>query len=64
MENIWFPLNEVSLIDPILLKFIWYLTINRIQVELEKEDYASIWPGVTAPGRHENLQISGFRSTT
>ena len=50
--------------DPILLKFIWYLTIYRIQVEFEKAGYASILPGVMVPDRHENFHIFGFRSIT
>ena len=45
----WFPVKELNFNDPILLKFVWYLTINRIQVEFEKEGYASVWPGVTDP---------------
>ena len=35
-------------ITEVLMKFIWYLTINKIQVEFENEDYASIWAGVMA----------------
>ena len=49
----WFPLNNLSFNDPILLKFTWYLTSNKIQVEYEKEGYASIGPGVMAPDRRE-----------
>ena len=31
--------------DPILLRCIWYLTLNRMHVQLVKGGYASIWPG-------------------
>ena len=57
MQNIWLLLNTLSLNYPSLWKFIWYLTINKIQVQFEKEGYASIWPGVTAPDRYEKLQF-------
>ena len=63
MENIWFPLNNLRLNDLILLKFIWYLTINKIQVEFEKGGYASILPpGITAPERREELLLFCFCS--
>ena len=38
--------------------------VNKIQDEVEKGDYASIYPGVTAPDTHEKLQIFGARSMT
>ena len=56
--------NNLSLNDPILLKLIWYLTINRIQIELKKEGCVSIRPGVMAPDRREKLQSFGFYSIT
>ena len=46
MKNMWFPLYNLSFNDSILLKFIWYLTINRIQVRFEQKDYASIGKGL------------------
>ena len=48
MQNIVFHLITYVFFYLILLKFIWFLTINRIQVEFKKEGYASIWPeGIT-----------------
>ena len=35
------------------MKFICYLAISKIQVYLGEEGYVLIWPGVTAPDRHE-----------
>lgn len=35
----------------------WFITTNKIQVELEKEGYASMWTGVMAP---EKWKIFGF----
>ena len=48
----------------LFFKSIYYLNINRIQVEFKKEGYASIWPGITAPERHEKLQVVGFCAIT
>ena len=60
----WFPLDKLSSNDSILLKFIWYLTINKIQVEFDKEDYAPILSRVIAPDRSEKGKIYGFPSIT
>ena len=48
------------------LIFIWYLTINKIQVEFEKEGYALIWPVVMVPGRRDqiSLKLNGTRPAT
>ena len=54
-ENIWFPLNKVRLNDRILLKFIYYLTINKVQVEFEKGGHASIVQEIMASDRQEDL---------
>ena len=56
----FFSFHNFSFSDPILLKFIWYLTMNRVQVEIEIERYASIWPRGTAPDRHEQLHFLLF----
>ena len=40
------------------------LDFQKIQVEFEKEGYASIWPGVLAPDKHEKLQIFHFCSVS
>ena len=68
----WFLLNKLLLNELISLKFIlgtslkfkWYLTINKIQVEFEREGYASIWTGEIAPDRSEKMKIYGFYSIT
>ena len=60
-------LNELISLKFILgtsLKFKWYLTINKIQVEFEREGYASIWTGEIAPDRSEKMKIYGFYSIT
>ena len=54
-RKILVPLNELSLNVWISLKFIWFMTINKIQVEFEKGGYASIWTGVIAPGISQNI---------
>ena len=48
----------------VLKNFLWYYTINKIQVELKKEGYTSIWTGVMALYAREKLQTFGFRSIT
>ena len=55
-------LTLVLLNDLILLKFLWYLTINIIQAELERGGNASIWTGVMASVRHENSNVWFHRS--
>ena len=44
-----FPLNNLSLTEWISLKFIWYMTINKILVEFKKGGYVSIWIGGYSP---------------
>ena len=59
--SFWFLLNKLLLNELISLKFIlgtslkfiWYLTINKIQAEFEREGYASLWTGEIAPYRSE-----------
>ena len=48
--------QEFSLNDPILLKFILYLSIDRKQVGCKRKGYVSICPGVTASDRHKKEQ--------
>ena len=43
------------------LKFIRYMTANKIQVEFENGGYATIWPEVTAPERHEKIANVWFQ---
>ena len=58
MKYSWFPLK-------ISMNLRWYLTTNKIQVQLEKGGYASILAGVVAPDRSEkNWKIFGFHSIT
>lgn len=47
----WFLLNISRFCDPISLKFIWYLIVNKIHAEFKNRNYASIWRGVVAPYR-------------
>lgn len=46
MENIDFNLITGFIIDPNSLKFIWYMVINKIQIEFENGSYGIIWTGV------------------
>ena len=70
--SFWYLLNKLLLNELISLKFIlgtslkfiWYLTINKIQVEFEREGYASIWTVEIAPDRSEKMKIYGFYSIT
>ena len=70
--SFWFLLNKLLLNELISLKFIlgtslkfkWYLTINKIQVEFEREGYASIWTEEIVPDRSEKMRIYGFYSIT
>ena len=39
------------------MKFIWYLTITKRQIEFENEDNALIWPGVMVPDRREWISL-------
>ena len=55
--------HKLSLNNHISLKFIWHVTINKIQVELfEKRGHLSIWTGVMALDRCENWKIFGYCS--
>ena len=38
------------LLRPISLTFIWNMSTNKIQIEVKKEGYAPIGPGVMGPG--------------
>ena len=40
------------------MKFLWYMTNGKIQVEFEKGGYASILTGIIAPGNHKNCVCS------
>ena len=44
----WFSLNNLSFYDHVSLKFIWFVTVNKIQVELRKEAVCQfgqdLWP--------------------
>ena len=55
-----------SIIQLLMIRFfkkiIWYLTMNKIEIEFAKKGYSSIWPEVMAPDRLEKLQMFGFRS--
>ena len=53
----WFPINNLSFNDPILLKLIRYLTFNNIHVEFEREGYSPIWPVVMASDRREKCKV-------
>ena len=57
METICFPFNNLCENDMILLKFILYLTINKIQVDLEQGAYASILSRIMASDRLGELYI-------
>ena len=39
----WFSLNNLNLHEWISLKFMWYIGINKTQLEFQKEDSSSIW---------------------
>ena len=54
------PLHKFICI--IFWKLIWYMTMNKIQVECRKGGYASIWTTVIAPNRFEKGKIHGFCS--
>ena len=56
-ENICFPPNNLSLHNAILLKFIWYLTINKVKVGFDKGGYASILSEIMVPDRLEKLHF-------
>ena len=43
------------------MKFIWYLTITKVQLEFEREGYASIWTSVIAPDSSEKWKMHGVR---
>ena len=55
IANVWFLLNnfkfKFKLMDS--LKLIWYMTGNKIQIELEKGGYVCIWTRVIALERSE-----------
>ena len=57
-EMLMVSAQYLSFSDPNILKFIWYLTINRKQVEFIKEDYVSVWPVVMAFAIH--VKIANF----
>ena len=55
-EISWFPRHNVSLNDPISLIFIWYLIIDKIQVEFEREVMfqfcQELWPKIALKKLH------------
>lgn len=53
-----FSLNHFSFNDPISLRFILYLAINRIQVEFENCCYAPFWGVVSHDANNCEVSIS------
>ena len=64
IANIWCLLNFLGLSRWLSMKFMWGITINKMQVDLQTGSYALILTGVMAPDRPEKLQIFGFYPIT
>ena len=56
----WVQLDNISLNELISLKFIWYMTIIKVQAGFEKRGYGSILAGVMAHDRPVNLNSSQY----
>ena len=52
-----YSFSSLNFNDPILLKLVLLLIINRIQVAFEKRDFASICSEVTTHDRHEKCNF-------
>ena len=55
IANFWFLLSNLD--KQISLKFMWYMSIKKIQVEFEKGRYALSWTKVIASDRCENCKF-------
>ena len=58
MENIWFLLDYLSLNEWISLKFMWYISVNKIQVEFKIEFMhqfgQELWPLIYLKSEKKN----------